>query len=103
MSWIKMPYPSSGLFTNTWVTAPISFPFWIMGLPLIPWTIPPVSSSSFSSVTSVTPSSFRVVGRPISRMKAARASMPASASASSPPKWLPSGKRNCRVTVWGVR
>ena len=28
--------------TKTWVTAPMIFPFWMMGAPLIPWTIPPV-------------------------------------------------------------
>lgn len=30
----QMPYPLVGSSTNTWVTAPMSFPFWIMGLPL---------------------------------------------------------------------
>lgn len=31
---IKIPYPFSGSLTITWVTAPTSFPFWRMGLPL---------------------------------------------------------------------
>ena len=30
---MKMPYPMAGLFTSTWVTAPTSLPFWIMGEP----------------------------------------------------------------------
>ena len=30
---MNIPYPLVGSFTRTWVTAPISFPFWIMGLP----------------------------------------------------------------------
>ena len=28
---IKIPYPLVGSFTSTWVTAPTSLPFWIMG------------------------------------------------------------------------
>ncbi len=51
---INIPYPFVLSCTNTWVTAPTSFPFWIMGLPLMPWTIPPVSSSSSESVTWIT-------------------------------------------------
>ena len=47
----KIPYPLVLSWINTWVTAPTSFPFWIMGLPLIPWTIPPVSAKSSGSVT----------------------------------------------------
>ena len=31
---IKIPYPLVGSFTKTCVTAPTSFPFWIIGLPL---------------------------------------------------------------------
>ena len=37
---MKMPYPLVGSFTRTWVTAPTSFPSWIIGLPLITRTIP---------------------------------------------------------------
>jgi len=33
---IKVPYPFVLSLMNTCVTAPISFPFWIIGLPLIP-------------------------------------------------------------------
>ena len=29
----KMPWPRVGSFTKTWVTAPMSFPSWMMGLP----------------------------------------------------------------------
>lgn len=36
ISSIKIPYPFVESFTSTWVTAPTSFPFWMMGLPLIP-------------------------------------------------------------------
>ena len=32
----KIPYPLVLSWINTWVTAPTSFPFWMMGLPLIP-------------------------------------------------------------------
>lgn len=35
-----MPYPVVGSLTKTWVTAPTSFSFWMIGLPLIPWPIP---------------------------------------------------------------
>ena len=31
---IKMPYPAVGSFMRTWVTAPTSLPFWMMGEPL---------------------------------------------------------------------
>ena len=31
---MKMPYPVWGSFTRTWVTAPMSFPSWMMGEPL---------------------------------------------------------------------
>lgn len=31
---INIPYPLVGSFTKTWVTAPMSLPFWIIGLPL---------------------------------------------------------------------
>ena len=30
---MKIPYPAVGSFTMTWVTAPTSFPSWIIGLP----------------------------------------------------------------------
>ncbi len=30
---MKIPYPLVGSFTNTWVTAPISLSFWIIGEP----------------------------------------------------------------------
>ena len=33
---INIPYPRVGSFTSTWVTAPTSFPSWMIGLPLIP-------------------------------------------------------------------
>ena len=32
---INIPYPSVGLATITWVTAPTSLPLWTMGLPLM--------------------------------------------------------------------
>lgn len=48
---IKMPYPVVGSFTSTWVTAPMSLPSWTMGLPDIPWTMPPVFAKRLSSVT----------------------------------------------------
>ena len=51
---INVPYPFVLSLINTCVTAPISFPFWIIGLPLIPWTIPPVSSNSSLSVIFIT-------------------------------------------------
>ena len=31
---IKIPYPFRESCTSTWVTAPMNFPFWIIGLPL---------------------------------------------------------------------
>ena len=31
---IKMPYPVVGSLTRTWVTAPMSLPSWMIGLPL---------------------------------------------------------------------
>ena len=48
---IRIPYPCSGWLTSTCVTAPMSFPFCMIGLPLIPCTIPPVAASSSGSVT----------------------------------------------------
>ena len=30
---INMPYPAVGSFIITWVTAPTSLPFWMMGEP----------------------------------------------------------------------
>ena len=39
---IKIPYPLAASWTKTWVTAPITFPFCRMGLPDMPWTMPPV-------------------------------------------------------------
>ena len=48
---IKMPYPLVGSLTITWVTATMSYPFWRIGLPLIPCTMPPVCSISSRSVT----------------------------------------------------
>ena len=33
---IKIPYPFLESYTRTWVTAPMNFPFCIIGLPLIP-------------------------------------------------------------------
>ena len=52
---INIPYPRVGSFTNTCVTAPIILSFWMIGLPLIPCTIPPVFSISLLSVTSMAP------------------------------------------------
>ena len=49
---MKIPYPLVQSSTTTWVTAPIILPSCIIGLPLIPWTIPPLISSSSLSVTS---------------------------------------------------
>ncbi len=43
---INIPNPLVASWINTWVTASISFPFWRIGLPLIPCTIPPVFSKS---------------------------------------------------------
>ena len=37
--------------TNTWVTAPTRQPFWRIGLPLMPCTMPPVAAQSSGSVT----------------------------------------------------
>ena len=48
---INIPKPFVGSCTKTCVTAPISFPFCMIGDPDIPCTIPPVFSSSSSSVT----------------------------------------------------
>ncbi len=48
---ISTPYPIVGSFTSTCVTAPTSFPFCRIGLPLMPCTMPPVFASSASSVT----------------------------------------------------
>ena len=50
----KIPYPSRGLSRKTCVTAPTSFPSGKMGLPLVPWTMPPVRFIRFSSVTRIT-------------------------------------------------
>ncbi len=36
ISSINIPYPLQGLFTKTWVTAPIIFPFCMIGEPLCP-------------------------------------------------------------------
>lgn len=43
--------PGRGRSPAHGVTAPTKRPFWMMGLPLIPWTMPPVVSSSWGSVT----------------------------------------------------
>ena len=50
----EIPYPLVGSSTNTCVTAPTSFPFCRIGLPLIPCTIPPVSCNRVGSVTEST-------------------------------------------------
>ena len=39
---MEMPYPLVGSFTSTCVTAPTSLPSCRMGLPDMPWTMPPV-------------------------------------------------------------
>ena len=51
---IKIPYPLVESCTKTWVMAPTILPFCSTGLPLSPCTIPPVFSSSFSSVICIT-------------------------------------------------
>lgn len=51
---IKIPYPFVESWINTWVTAPMSLPSWMMGLPLMPCTMPPVSFRSSSSTTRIT-------------------------------------------------
>ena len=51
---IKIPYPFVESWMNTWVTAPMSLPSWMMGLPLMPCTMPPVSFRSSSSTTRIT-------------------------------------------------
>ena len=33
---MKIPYPAVGSLISTWVTAPMSLPFWMMGEPLMP-------------------------------------------------------------------
>ena len=48
---IKIPYPLVLSCTRTWVTAPTNLPFWMIGAPLIPWTIPPVRVIRSESVT----------------------------------------------------
>ena len=48
---IKIPYPLVLSCTRTWVTAPTNLPFWMIGAPLIPWTIPPVRAIRSESVT----------------------------------------------------
>ena len=48
---INIPYPFVGSLTMTWVTAPMSWSPWMMGLPLIPCTMPPVRAMRSSSVT----------------------------------------------------
>ena len=47
---IKIPYPSVGAATIMYVTAPTSLPSWIIGLPDIPRTMPPVMAIRASSV-----------------------------------------------------
>lgn len=47
---INIPYPLVLSCTSTWVTAPINFPSWIIGAPLMPCTIPPVMSINSGSV-----------------------------------------------------
>ena len=39
---------------NTWVTAPMSLPSCMIGLPDMPWTMPPVRARSSGSVTRIT-------------------------------------------------
>ncbi len=51
---IKIPYPFVESWMNTWVTAPMSLPSWMMGLPVMPCTMPPVSFRSSSFTTRIT-------------------------------------------------
>ena len=51
---IKIPYPLLGSFSRTCVTAPANFPSCRIGLPDIPWTMPPVAARSSGSVTEIT-------------------------------------------------